>query len=107
MRHTRSLVPFVLSLLALPSTARAEDPSRLDAVRRAVDAGNAAWIDGMKRADPGPIAATFDADGVNLGVNGDCQKGPREVERAMREFLAQTGPAVSTQRDRRRNPSRW
>lgn len=35
------------------------------AARRQIDAGNQAWIDGMKRGNVGLIAATYTPDAVN------------------------------------------
>ena len=65
-------------------------------VRRAIEAGNATWEKAFRTLDAAAIASTFDAEGVNVGVDGACTKGRPAIEEMMRSYLERSGPATST-----------
>ncbi len=65
-------------------------------VRRAIEAGNATWEKAFRTLDAAAIAATFDVEGINVGVDGTCTKGRPAIEEAMRAYLELSGPATST-----------
>lgn len=63
--------------------------------KAAIDAGNQAWIDGMKNGDVALISATYTADGIDCGPAGECFKGRAEIERHVKTQLATFGHARS------------
>ena len=63
--------------------------------RAAVDAGNQAWIDGIKAGDVKRIAATYTDDAVDCGATGECLRGRLRIERHMTTQLASLGRALS------------
>ncbi len=72
---TRWPVPIALSALALYGCGTRESPSIDADARRDIDAGNQAWIDGMKAADTAAVAATYADDAVDCGPTGECEQG--------------------------------
>jgi ketosteroid isomerase-like protein len=69
-----------LSLVAVSGCAAR--PSRaIDAdARRDIDAGNQAWIDGMKSGNLSAVAATYADDALDCGPDGACEKGRAAIE---------------------------
>jgi ketosteroid isomerase-like protein len=63
--------------------------------RRQIDAGNQAWIDGMKQGDVGMIAATYTADAVDCSAAGACIRGRSAIQEHMKEDMARSGKAES------------
>ena len=63
--------------------------------RRQIDAGNQAWIDGMKQGKVGPIAATYTQDAVDCSPTGDCIRGRVAIEQHMKDEMAKLGRADS------------
>lgn len=63
--------------------------------KTAIDAGNQAWIDGVKTANIALIIATYADDAVDCGLSGECLKGRIEIERHIKIQLASLGPAHS------------
>jgi ketosteroid isomerase-like protein len=63
--------------------------------RIAIDAGNQAWIDGIKAGDMKRIAATYTEDAVDCGRTGECIRGRLQIERHMTTQLESLGPARS------------
>lgn len=63
--------------------------------RNAIDAGNQAWIDGVKAGDVKRIAATYTDEAVNCGPTGECIRGRLQIEREMTSQLASLGRARS------------
>jgi ketosteroid isomerase-like protein len=63
------------------------------AARAGIDAGNQAWIDGVKTGDVTLITATYAADAVDCGPTGECIRGQLEIERHMKSQLARLGRA--------------
>ncbi len=83
----------LLLLLSVPGFAQAgaADPS----ARRDIDAGNQTWIDGMKRGDAKPIAATYADDALDCNGEGDCLRGRAAIERYLQDRVAKLGRASS------------
>ncbi len=92
MRLQTTLAPLILAV-SMARPASAADPAA--GVRRAIQKVNDSWIEAMKRADAGPIGASFDPEGVNVARDGSCQKGSQEIARSFQEYLDRSGPAVS------------
>ena len=65
------------------------------AARGQIDAGNQAWIDGMKQGTVGLIAATYTADAVDCNAAGDCIRGRDAIAEHMKEEMAKLGKADS------------
>lgn len=84
--------------VAVSALALAAGPSK-DEVRRAIEAGNAQWIDGFRRADPDPVAASFTEDSVNVAADGTADRGRDAIRDRMRAYLERSGPAVSARVD--------
>ncbi len=61
----------------------------------AIDAGNQAWVDGVKAGDVKRILATYSSDAVDCGPGGECFTGKAAIETHMREQLARLGRAQS------------
>ena len=80
-----ALCLFSAAMLALGRTA----------ARNAIDAGNQAWIDGVKAGDVKRITATYTEEAVNCGPTGECIRGRLQIERQMTTQLASLGRARS------------
>ena len=63
--------------------------------RAGIDAGNQAWIDGVKTGNIALIIATYADDAVDCSPSGECVRGRLEIERHMKTQLASLGPARS------------
>lgn len=90
MRFKTSTVGF---LLLFSSMSLAQDKSIEAEARRQIDAGNQAWIDGMKQGSTAPIAATYTPDAVDCGPEGNCIRGRSAIEKHIAEALAKFGNA--------------
>ena len=64
------------------------------AAKAGVDAGNQAWIDGMKTGNVAQIIATYADDAVDCGPTGECIRGRAQIEQHMRDG-AKRGRAIS------------
>jgi uncharacterized protein (TIGR02246 family) len=59
-----------------------------------IQAGNQAWIDGMKRGDAKVIAATYAEDGLDCGASGECTQGRAAIEKYLQDRVAKLGRAT-------------
>jgi ketosteroid isomerase-like protein len=90
MRGGRALmVMFLMHCL----TSLAQGKSIESAARRQIDAGNQAWIDGMKQGSVGLIAATYTPDAVDCSAEGDCIRGLPAIEKHIKEEMTELGKA--------------
>jgi ketosteroid isomerase-like protein len=89
--HMSSVAAGCLFAVAMLSMAQTPDVS----ARAAVDAGNQAWIDGIKTEDVKRIIATYTEDAVDCGSTGECLRGLVQIERQMTTQLASLGRARS------------
>jgi uncharacterized protein (TIGR02246 family) len=64
-------------------------------LRRDVDAGNQAWIDGLKAGDGERAAAGFAPDAVSCGAAGDCLSGAAAIAAAYQRLIATRGRATA------------
>jgi ketosteroid isomerase-like protein len=60
-----------------------------------IDAGNQAWIDGMKAGDVARIAATYEQDAVDCNAAGECLAGKAAIAERMGRELSTAGRAVT------------
>lgn len=81
--------------LALVSVAFAQSGAVDPAARKCIDAGNQAWIDGMKRAEMSAVAGTYADNALDCGPAGDCEKGRTAIARRMQDRSAKLGRAMS------------
>jgi ketosteroid isomerase-like protein len=93
MRNGRLRKLMVLFLLLYSSTCFAQSKPIESAARRQIDAGNQAWIDGMKQGSVGLIAATYTPDAVDCSAEGDCIRGRPSIEEHMKEEMTKLGKA--------------
>ncbi len=64
---------FLIALGALFPVAMVAQSGTVTALARAgIDAGNQAWIDGVKAGNIALITATYAEDGVDCGPTGEC-----------------------------------
>jgi ketosteroid isomerase-like protein len=83
----------VMFLLLLCSTCIAQSKPIEPAARRQIDAGNQAWIDGMKQGSVGLIAATYSPDAVDCNAGGDCIRGRPAIEEHVKQEITEFGKA--------------
>ncbi len=95
MRNKRMGRSMVMFFLLFSSTCFAQDKSIDSAARRQIDAGNQAWIDGMKQGRIALIAATYASDAVDCSPEGNCIRGRSAIEEHMKEQMAKLGNADS------------
>ena len=92
---TRIALPVVASLLLMVPASVAQS-GRIEAeARKGIDAGNQAWIDGMKQGLAAPIAATYTQDGLDCSPTGECIRGRAAIEQHIREQIEKLGRAIS------------
>jgi uncharacterized protein (TIGR02246 family) len=84
--------PFLLGVIivllsALPAFCQTENPSavpemmseRFAEAKRAIDKGNAEWIEAWEKGNPEMVAAIFTEDGIMLSQGGKVFKGRRQI----------------------------
>ena len=86
MRLTSALLFFACACVA------ADLPANL---KTDIDAGNQAWVDGLKAEDANRIVSSYSQDSVNCNAAGDCVKGPTAVVAQFKEVIAKFGRATS------------
>jgi ketosteroid isomerase-like protein len=63
------------------------------AARKGIDAGNQAWIEGVKAGEAAPIAATYADNAVDCGPTGECIGGRVAIEQEIKDLFAKRGRA--------------
>lgn len=91
--NVRALILAVATAAFTASSLPAQ--SEKAAARAAIDAGNQAWVDGVKAGDIKPILATYTRNAVDCGPTGECMRGLEEIEKHMTTQLASLGRAQS------------
>src|ERR1043166_5842088 len=89
MAMKRSLV-VVLSFVSLTCWAQYGVDQDLQS---AVNAGNQAWINGMRSGDGSVIASTYAPDAVNCTADGQCVSGTSAIAAQLRSRISSMGPA--------------
>ena len=77
----------IVLLAARPGLSQTKNPSALPEAaseryaeaKRAIDKGNAQWIEAWEKGDPEMLAAIFDDDGVMLPQGGKVFKGRQQI----------------------------
>ena len=91
----KKLGQVVMALLLLSPVCFAQSGAIESDARREIDAGNQAWVDGMKQGNAAPIAATYTEDAVDCGPTGDCVRGRAAIEQHIKDQLGKLGRAQS------------
>lgn len=92
-----ALIAAVFSVFGLLSAGKCFAQSKpIDPLaRKFIDAGNQAWVDGMKSGQVGGVAAVFAADALDCGATGECLKGRAAIEASLKARVARFGRAQS------------
>ncbi len=96
-RHSRALKRIAVLVLLLSTACFARTQTIEPAARKGIDAGNQAWIDGVKAGEAAPIAATYAADAVDCGPTGECVRGRVAIEQEIKGLIAKRGRAKGAQ----------
>src|SRR6266403_3491386 len=96
MKRTTALC---LGTVAIANSLFAAEPENknetaVTEARKAIDKGNAQWIEAWDKADASLIAGLFAADGVLLGRNGKSFKGPSQILERMKTVMGAAGKGV-------------
>ena len=99
MSDSRSrMLQGIAMLVLMLSTACFAWPQTIEpAARKCIDAGNQAWIDGVKRGEAAPIAATYADNALDCGPTGECVKGRVAIEQHIKGLFAERGRAQGAQ----------
>ncbi len=88
---TRSLLIFFLTLGYCLAGTSVIDSS----ARKFIDAGNVAWVNGMKTGDVTSIAATYAEEALDCGPTGECRKGRPAIYDYLKRRIERLGRAES------------
>lgn len=97
-----SAISLILFGLAGPVSAqkadatRAQQPTDTATVRRAIDAGNAAYIAAFKRADASALSQVYDPQGSRLNEGGVVVRGRRAIAADVGSLVSKVGPVRVT-----------
>jgi uncharacterized protein (TIGR02246 family) len=80
-----------ISVLAQPEN---KNETALVEVRKAIDKGNAQWIEAWDKADASLIASLFVSDGVLLSQNGKFFKGQEQILERLKPIMEGAGRGV-------------
>jgi ketosteroid isomerase-like protein len=93
-RH-KMLKRVVMAVLLFSAVCLAQSGAIESGARKEIDAGNQAWVDGMKQGRAAPIAATYAEDAIDCGPTGDCIQGRAAIEQHMKDQFEKLGVAQS------------
>jgi ketosteroid isomerase-like protein len=79
------------SNVLLPEGKDQNSDPQMREVRRAIDAGNAVWIDAWAKGDPSKISGTLTADSRELVAGGKIYKGSEQILAVVRESMRSCG----------------
>jgi ketosteroid isomerase-like protein len=83
-----------IAILLFPAALVAQSGPTSDSAKAGIDAGNQAWIDGMRTGNIAQIIATYADDAVDCGPTGECVRGRAQIEEHIKEH-ANRGKATS------------
>lgn len=95
----KRITALCLGTVAIASSLFAAEPENknetaLAEAHKAIDKGNAQWIEAWDKADASLIAALFANDGVLLGRNGKFFKGPEQIFQRQKTVMESAGKGV-------------
>ncbi|PYK30392.1 MAG: hypothetical protein DME57_06985 [Verrucomicrobia bacterium] len=91
MKRIAALLIVAIAALSAAVAQENKNETAIAEARKAIDKGNAQWIDAWDKADASLIASLFANDGVLLGRGGKFFKGPKEILEHMKPVLESTG----------------
>lgn len=95
MKPSTLILIAALTVPIMCAVAGNDDQSTVLAdARKAIDKGNAQWVDAWDKAEASLIASLFAPDGVMLRRNGKTAKGPQEILEHMKPVLESAGKGV-------------
>jgi ketosteroid isomerase-like protein len=62
-------------------------------LRRDINAGSRAWVDGLRRGDASQVVESYAQDSIYCNWKGDCVKGPVALAARYKEILDKFGKA--------------
>jgi uncharacterized protein (TIGR02246 family) len=71
-------------------------PADLETVRKAIDAGNAEWIEAFRSGDADRLAHIFDKSGCMLCSGGRIARGPDDIRSVINPTMEAFGPTEMT-----------
>jgi ketosteroid isomerase-like protein len=80
-----------LAVFLLPVSALAQTSPVSASARAGIDAGNQAWVDGVKSGDVARILATYAPGSVDCSPNGKCFIGLAQIGKHMKAQMAASG----------------
>ena len=87
---------FAITISSLIATAgMAQNAPLPSSTRAGIDAGNQAWIAGMKTGNTAMIVDTYAEDAVDCGPTGECLMGRLQIAQHLKRQLAANGRARS------------
>jgi ketosteroid isomerase-like protein len=89
-------IPFLLLGLTAPLGAQTSPSADRAAVRRSIDAGNAAYIAAFKRADAKALSQVYDQQGARLNDSGVVVRGRNAIVEDVGNFVDKVGPVSVT-----------
>jgi ketosteroid isomerase-like protein len=90
----KSLISAIAAFSLFSAAGMAQSALPL-ATRAAIEAGNQAWIDGMKSGNIPMIVDTYAENAVDCGPTGECMMGRPSIAQHMNTQLARLGQAHS------------
>jgi ketosteroid isomerase-like protein len=95
--RSRAMQGIAMLVLMLSTACVAWTQAIEPAARKGIDAGNQAWVDGVKRGEAAPIAATYADKALDCGPTGECVSGRVAIEQQIKSLLAKRGRAQAAQ----------
>ena len=89
-------LPLSVSAQATPVAGGAIQHFDTAAVRREIDAGNAAYIAAFRRADTKALSRVYDPEGSRLNEGGVVVRGRSAIAADVAKFVSQVGPVQVT-----------
>jgi ketosteroid isomerase-like protein len=86
-------------VLLFSTTCFAQASTVEPAARKGIDAGNQAWIDGMKSGDAASIVATYTDNALDCSPTGECASGRTAIAQNIQKLFAKSGRAQRAQVD--------
>jgi uncharacterized protein (TIGR02246 family) len=82
---------YSIAAQSLSNTALQPSESEIMKVRRAIEGGNAVWVEAWAKGDAMMLPDTFTADGKELVAGGKVYKGRKQILALMRDTMQKRG----------------
>lgn len=86
-----------LLVLLFSTMCFAQTPTIEPAARKGIDAGNQAWVDGMKDGETAPIVATDADNALDCTATGECARGRAAIAQNIQKLFTKWGRAHRAQ----------